>query len=75
MKALSIILDSTSKAESLYCLTQLDSLGLTAIHAAAKSKSSGFARLYSRLFDDRGLVKKPHKTVSSLLALSDKVHS
>lgn len=72
MKALSIILDSTNKAESLYCLTQLDSLGLTAIHAAAKSKSSGFARLYSRLFDDRGLVKKPHKTVSSLLALSDK---
>ena len=72
-KALSLLLNSSGIDESLYCLSMTDSLGLTALHVAAKCKASGFARFYSRLFDKNGFVKNLPMDVTSLLGLSQKV--
>ena len=51
-------------ARSLPCLTSLDSTGRTALHAAVRSKASGFARFFSKLRH-----KKPDPTVLELLGL------
>ena len=73
VKALELLLDASTDGESVKCLTTIDAVGLTALHVAAKSKASGFARFYSRLFDKRGFISKPSEDVLSLLGLSQKV--
>lgn len=51
---------------SLSCLTTLDSTGETALHSAAKSKASGFARLLARARKSR-----PSQEMLDLLGLSN----
>ena len=49
---------------SATCLTALDSTGETALHSAAKSKASGFARLFASVRK-----KGTHQKVLDLLGL------
>ena len=54
---------------SLKCLTSVDAWGQTALHAAAKSRASGFARFFSKLLL-ANLPPRPDPPVMELLGLA-----
>ena len=76
LPALEILLNASDLTVSLKCLTNLDTNGETALHAAVKSKASGLTRLYSKLLVYNGsevISIHPSYEVAQLLGLALKV--
>ena len=52
MVALNLLLKASDVKDSMKCLTTKDANGVTALHIAAESKASGFARFFAKLGDN-----------------------
>lgn len=56
-----VSLVKTLLSSVINCVLQQDSHGYNALHVAARSKASGFARFFLRLFDDtKQQIRNPH---------------